>query len=617
MPLDGATGSDTAYYERAGASLLAKEPAIAPLFANRLQPDAAWLEYFDHLEARLGQLRNWRLSWWRHWSLLAQYILPRRYHWLVSANVTTRGQLINQAILDSTSTMAMRTCAAGMMSGLTSPNRPWFRLKSAIAGFEPDHAAQVWFDEVTERLRFIHAESNFYDSLAQMYQDLVTFGTAPVIDYEDEEDVIRCYNPCAGEYFLASSSAFREESFYREFTLTTAQTVEMFGLDNCPSEVREQWMQKGGALEQERVIAHAIEPNFPIRGKSNQSLALLSGNWTWREVYWVRGVAGEKPLSKRGFNEQPFVAPRWDTTSNDAYGRSPGMDALPDCMQLMTMTKREGEAIEKQVRPPMLAHVNMKNQPSSILPGAITYSATMAAGEGMRPMFEVQPNLADFAKSKTEVQNRIKTAFFNDLFMMISQLDTVRTATEIDARREEKLILLGPVIERIQNEGLSPRIRRQFSIMARKRLLPPLPDSLRGVPIQIEYISMLAMAQRASATTGIERLLATAGAMAEKQLAAGMPAEVLDNLDDDEIIRDYSDLLGNNAKYLRDKDAIAQIRQQRTQQSQVQQAAATGMNAVSAAQGLSNVDVGGGQNAMQAILGTPGGGAGGAPAGQA
>ncbi len=601
MPLDSAPDG-SAYYEKAGATLLSKQPAIAPLFENRLQPDNEWMDYFTHVEARLAMLRNWRLSWWRHWGLLAQYILPRRYRHLVTANTMSRGLMINQAILDSTPTMAMRTCAAGMMSGLTSPNRPWFRLKSAIAGFEPDRAAQMWFDEVTDRMRFIHAESNFYDSLAQMYQDLVTFGTAPVIDYEDDEDVIRCYNPCAGEYYLAASSAFREESFYREFTLTTAQTVEMFGLENCPAEVREQWMVKGGSLEQERVIAHAIEPNFPIQGRSNNSVSILKGDWTWRELYWIRGVAGEKPLSKRGFNEQPFVAPRWDTVSNDAYGRSPGMDALPDCMQLMQMTAREAEALEKQVRPPMLAHVNMKNEPSSILPGNITYSPTMGAGEGMRPIFTVQPNLQDFAKSKLEVQTRINKAFFNDLFMMISQLDTVRTATEIDARREEKLILLGPVIERIQNEGLSPRIRRHFSIMARKRLLPPLPPSLQGVPIQIEYISMLAMAQRAAATTGIERTFAFAG-----NLAGGYPA-VLDVLDADEAVREMSDLLGVNAKVLQDKGEIDQVRAARAQKQQAAEAMQVTQAGVQGAQVLSKTPTGAGKSALDLMLQGSGGG---------
>jgi Bacteriophage head to tail connecting protein len=597
MPLDSASSSSQAYYERASATLLSREPATISLIETA-RPDSAWPDYFGVLEARLSSLRDFRISWWRHWSLLAAYILPRRYKYLVSANITSRGQMLNQNILDSTPTLAMRTCASGMMSGLTSPNRPWFRLKSAIAGFEPDRAAQMWFDDVTERMRFVHSESNFYDSLAQMYQDLVTFGTAPVIDYEDEEDVIRCYNPCAGEYYLAVSPAFREESFYREFTLTTAQTVEMFGLENCPGEVRSQWMTKGGSLEQERVIAHAIEPNFAIQGRNQREVRLLPETWTWREVYWIRGVAGERPLSKRGFNEQPFVAPRWDTTSNDAYGRSPGMDALPDCMQLMTMTKREAEAIEKQVRPPMLAHVNMKNEPSSILPGNITYSPTMGPGEGIRPIFTVQPNLAEFAKSKTEIQNRIKQAFFNDLFLMISQLDTVRTATEIDARREEKLILLGPVIERIQNEGLSPRIRRQFSIMARKRLLPPLPRSLQGVPIQIEYVSMLAMAQRATATTGLERAFAFAGNL------AGSYPQVLDVFNPDEAAREYADLLGTSPKILQDSAVIEKIRANRAQQQQQQQAMATTAAGVQGAQVLSQTPVGAGQTALSKILGT-------------
>jgi hypothetical protein len=589
-----------AFYETSGGSVLHEVSPFAPREIQR--PDPMWGDLSSHLEERLSMLRNWRLSWWQHWALLAKFILPRRYHWLITANTMTRGNQLNQEIVDATGTLAMRTCAAGMMSGLTSPNRPWFRLRSAIPNFEPDRAAQMWFEDVAERLRFIHAESNFYDSLAQMYEDLVTFGTSPVIDYEDEEDIIRCYNPCAGEYFLGVGFDFRHEVFYREFTLTVSQIVEMFGIDRVGPDIASMWQTKGGSLEQERVIAHAIEPNFPIVGRGNREVAPLNG-WPWREAYWLRGSPGNNPLSLRGFHEMPFTAPRWSTVSNDAYGRSPCMDGLPDIMQLQTETKRKAEAIEKHVRPPMLASVSLKNEPSSILPGHITYVPTMGPGEGMRPVYEVQPDLAAMAADIAQIQQRIQVHLYNDLFKMISSLDSVerRTATEIDARREEKLVLLGPVIERLQNEGLSPRIRRHIAIMARKGLLPPMPPSLRGHPIEIEYVSMLAIAQRAAATAGIERWVAFTG-----NLAAADPTSLsppTDNIDKDATSRYYSELMGVPPKLVTDPRVLAQIRDGRAKQAQAAQMAQTAQAGVQGAQVLSQTDVGGGANALQAMLG--------------
>lgn len=594
MPLDDAT----AFYEHSGPSVLAQQAALAP----RRDPPAPplwWGDLFSHIEGRLGSLRNWRLSWWQHWALLAKFILPRRYHWLITANTMTRGLQLNQEIADSTGTLAMRTCAAGMMSGLTSPNRPWFRLRVAVPNFTPDKAAQVWLEEVAERIRFVQAESNFYDSLAQMYEDLVTFGTAPVIDYEDEEDIIRCYNPCAGEYFLGAGSSFRDEVFYREFTLTITQIVEMFGLENVPREIAELWATKGGSIDQERIVAHAIEPNFPIRGRNNTSLRPIPAEWEWREVYWLRGVQNDRPLSIRGFHDKPFVAPRWATVSNDPYGRSPGMDALPDIMQLQIETKRKAEGIEKWVRPPMLASATLRNDVSSILPGHVTYVQTMGPGEGMRPIYEVQPNLQPLLEDIAQVQARIRVCFFNDLFKMLADLPAVerRTAEEVAGLREEKLVLLGPVIERLQNEGLSPRIKRQFAIMQRRGLLPPIPPSLHGIPVQIEYVSMLALAQRAAATAGIERTYAFAGS-----IAAAKP-EVLDNFDEDETINYYSELMGVPPKLMRSPQQVAQIRQNRAQQQQAAAMAQLTQAGVQGAQTLSQTDVGGGQNALSSMLG--------------
>src|SRR5581483_1846420 len=101
MPLDqGLAQSDS-------PTLLAQQPPELPSLDER-GPDPKWVRIFAHLEARLGQLRNWRYSWWAYWSVIAQYILPRRYHWLVVANRMNKGNPINDTIVDSTATQAMQ-----------------------------------------------------------------------------------------------------------------------------------------------------------------------------------------------------------------------------------------------------------------------------------------------------------------------------------------------------------------------------------------------------------------------------------------------------------------------------------------------------------------------------
>ncbi len=587
-------------YESAGPAQLAAQPAVA----KKKQPLASteWLQLQQHQEARLSMLRAWRFSWAQHWSLLETYILPRRGIFInvsqPTPNTMVRGLAINQAIIDPTGTQAMRICASGMMSGLMSPGRPWFKLKPALADRESvSKAVQMWFEEVEDRMYQVMARSNFYDAGAQMFEDLVTFGTAPEIIYEDERDVIRCYNPCPGEYFLASSNAFRVESFYRQFVMTISQIVEMFGLENCPPDVQGMWRTKGSSLEVERLIAHSVEPNFPISTTGDNNVGVVKGDFTWREVYWVWGFAADRPLSMRGFKDAPHVCPRWAVTSNDAYGRSPAMDALPDIMQLQVETARKAEAIEKMVRPPMLASIQLKNEPSSILPGHVTYVTDLGPEKGMRPTYEVNPQIGEMMNDLKEIQIRIKTGFFNDLFLMLSEATKDMTAYEVAQRQQEKLQVLGPVVERFQNEFASPAIKRVFRIMERKRLLPPLPAELVGVPLGIEYVSMMALAQRAASTAAMERYAQIAG-----NLGAVYP-EARASLNPTEFMQEYADVLGVSKRITNSPDQVRDIVQREQQAMQAQQQGADAMAAVEGAKTLSDTHVGGGVNALQAILG--------------
>lgn len=605
-----ADGSDRATYEISGPSFLAQQPA----YPVKLQPLASWQVIENHLQTRMTNMQNWRITWWQHWALLAVYILPRRYHWLITPNSMTRGLPINGQIVDPTGTQSMRVAASGLMSGLTSPSRPWFKLKPQSQSIEIDYEMQLWFDEVESRMYQVMSASNFYDSMAQMYEDLVVFGTAPLIIYEDAKDVIRSYNPCAGEYFLATSSTLRVESLYRKFTFTVAQIVEMFGLANCPPTVQEMWREKGARLESEYIIAHAIEPNFALTDDKGGETPVLRGDFVYREVYWVWGQHAVAPLSIRGFRNSPFIAPRWAVTSNDPYGRSPAMDALPDIMQLQVQTARKAEAIEKQVRPPMLASVELKNQPSSILPGAVTYVTNLGAENGMRPTYTVKPDLQYMTADLIAIQDRIRRGFFNDLFLMISASTKEMTAYEVAQKQQEKLQVLGPVIERVQAEGLSPAIKRIFNVMWRRGLFPQPPEALRRSGLQIEYISMLALAQRAAATAGMERYATMVASFGATDPAA------FDMIDADVYLRTYGDMLTIPHKIIPAPEAVDDKRKARAKAQAdaqaAQQAAELAQMGVSGAKVLSDTDVGGGQNALTAMLGTggvPAGGRVGAP----
>jgi hypothetical protein len=632
--LDGKAGfaAGEATADAAAAQRARRAAALAPL--KLPVPDKDDIARIRRaVDARLQSLDTQRYSWWSHWAELARYILPRRYRYLITPGQFSRGSPINSSIIDSTGTVAARTLANGMMSGITSPSRPWFRLTVPDQEVAQDEEVKLWLDETMRRMQRVLAGSNYYTAKATQYHDLVVFGTAPMIIYDDPQTTIRCYNPCAGEYYCAEGARFSVDTLYRKFTMTVGQLVEEFGLEACSETVQNLWRGAGAdgaggaSRDHEIVVCHAIEPNpayVEAAGVARPGVELGGpdapepAGFKFREIYWEQGSRHDSCLELRGYADQPFSCPRWDVSGNDAYGRSPAMDALGDIKQLQVETKRKAQAIDKYVNPPMLADVGMKNEPASLLPGAVTYVPQINNGVGFRPVFQVAPPIGELREDIREVQARIMKVFFNDLFMMMAQLDleapnAQRTATEINARREEQLIQLGPVLERNETEGLGPDIQRIYRIMADRGMLPAMPQVLAADPaIKIEYVSMLAEAQRAAATTAIEQLWRFAGGM------MGVAPQIIDNLNPDESIVEYADFLRVSPKLLNSPQIVQQQRAQRAQQqaqaeqAQAAQAALQGGQAmVDGAHTLSQTEIGGGQNALQAMLQGLQGGAGG------
>lgn len=556
----------------------------------------------DACQQRMETMRGYRIPWWSYWSALAEMYFPQKYRFFVVQNSYARGTPLNQAIVDETGLLAARTLATGMLSGLTSPTKQWFRL--GIAGLDdiPEGPVKNWLAECTDRMHMVYQGSNFYDMMGLGHHQNVVFGTACLIQYEDPKDVVRFYNPVCGEYFLGLDNRLAVDTLYREYTYTASEAAKEFGLDALSDSTR-RLAKTAASLDTEIVIGHAIEPNLTIyEGGETECPYVVPKSFPYREVYWEKGGAGggtqqhAHPLRVAGFKECPFVAFRWDVTSNDPYGRSPGMDALPAVRQLQIEQRRKAEAIDKMVRPPMVASVSMKNEPMDTLPGGVSFVADPAAS-GFKPAYTVNPNIGELKEDLLEVQNRVKAIFYNPLFTGISDMDKVQTATWVDNVREEKLVLIGPVIERVENEGLDQVIDRTFRIMQRRGLLPDPPPEIAGAPISIQYISLLAEAQRAASTTAIERIAQFTGGL------VGVKPDVIDNLNWDMMVQEYGDQLNVDPEVFNSAKQVAAIRAARDQQMQAQAAMQVGAAAASGAKVLSETNVGGGQNALAAILG--------------
>ena len=541
--------------------------------------------------SRLAALKSERSSWDNHWLQIAQYQFPRAGRFLTAD--TNEGKKKHQNVYDSTAIFSVRTLAAGMMSGVTSPARPWFRLGLAdkdLAEFQP---VKQWLHDVAEKMRAVFAASNTYNALHSCYEELGAFGTWADVVLPDFDNVIHHYPMTVGEYYLAHDARGLVDTMYREMKMTVGQMVQQFGKAKCSTAVRN--LYDRGAYDVWVDVIHAIEPRRNREyGKKDAK------NMPWSSCYFEPGKEGDKAyLSESGFKRFPVLAPRWTVTGNDIYGRSPGMEALGDTKQLQFEQQRKAQAIEYQVNPPLQVPTAYKDVAQNRLPGGVMYVDAMSPGGGVRSAFEVNLRLDYLMASIDDTRNRIRQAYYADLFLMLaSQPANGRmTATEVAERHEEKLLMLGPVLERLHNELLSPLVDLTFERCLEAGILPPAPEEIQGANLEIEFISVLAQAQRAVAVNGMERLLTTA-----VNLAPVKP-EILDKVNFDQVIDDMANAFGvNPAVIVSDEDAAA-ARQARAQAQQAQAAAATAPQVVESAKTAGEIDVDGLRDVLGALQG--------------
>lgn len=553
----------------------------------------------EHFERRRGALELERSSFISHWKECAEYIAPRRGRF--ERTDRNRGEKQNKKIVNSVGSMALKTLSSGMMAGITSPARPWFRLSTHDRSKMEASEVRIWLSDVEALMREIFASSNLYEVLPILYRELGLFGTSAMSVVEDFDDVIRCYHHPVGEYSIGINDRYDVDTFYRVIDMSVGQIVQRWGLDAVSSDTMQLW--KEGNVDAWRPIVHCIEAN------DDRNLMLTdSKNKAYRSVYYEMGkthasATGEL-LSEQGFDEFPVMVPRWELTGGDIYGTDcPGMTALGDIRALQIEEKRKAQAIDKLASPPLKGPSSLRNIPVNSLPGGLTLYDNDQAREGLQPIYQVNPRIQELMADIQQVEHRINRAFYADLFLMIANSDRRQvTAREIDAKQEEKLLGLGPVLERVNNSLLDPLISRTFAIMARADILPPIPDALQDMPLKVEYISIMAMAQRAIGTGAIERT-----SMFVSQLAQADPS-VVDKIDLDQAIDEYTSMVGVDPRIVRDDEVVAEIRAQRQQMQQMQQMAEMAKTASEAGRNMSQTPItneaeGAERNALQGAMG--------------
>lgn len=532
---------------------------------------------------RLGALDTEFATWWPHYQELSAFYLPRAGRFFVQDR--NRGERRNQSIYDSTGTRALRILAAGIMSGATSPARPWFRYATSDAAMMKSQNVRVWCNQATQKGLDILQRSNAYRALHNSYEELGIFGTHLLVKQNDFNSVINLYPSTAGEYRLMKNSKGDIEGFYRKWQMQVNAMVDPvngFGYENCSNEVQQ--LYDRGTIDAWITVVQVCEPRYD-RDPTKKD----AKNMAWKSLYFELSDGDPKFLRESGFKSFPGLAPRWGIFGGDVYGStSPGMEALGDVKQLQHEQLRKAQGIDYMTKPPLQLPNSMKGREHETLPGGTAYYDQATPNGGIRAQFQVQLDLNHLLQDIQDVRQRIQDAFYTDLFRMFpadSANETRMTATEVAERHEEKLVQLGPVIERLHNELFAPLVEYVFERMIETGILPPPPPELQGQELNIEFISMLAQAQKAVTTNSVDRFVVSMGTLVQmgKQ-------DVLDKFDSDKWADIYSDALGVDPELIIPDSKVALVRKQRAQVQQQQMQAEQAQAASQTAKNLGQVN---------------------------
>ena len=509
---------------------------------------------FDYIRKRLDKLEADRGTWESHWQEILDYVMPRK------AEITflrSRGEKRTEVLFDSTAITANNLLAASLQGTLTSPSLPWFSLKLRDDDANKIRDIQIWLEDTARRMYAVFNESNFNTEVHEMYLDLCSVGTSAIFVEEANEGFLQGglhFNTLhIAEYFIQENSTGRVDTLYRKYKMTARQAVQEFGEDNVGTKIKEAVKAKP---DTQFNFIHAVEPTSDyersVGMKAKTKLPFHSCHVCFEDKMVVR---------TGGYNEFPYLVPRWSKATGEIFGRSPSYNALPDIKTLNKAVEIGLKAWAKAIDPPLLVTDDGVIGRVRMTPGGIT---VVRSDTAIKPL-QIGSNWQMTDLKENQLRTAIRQAYYSDQLQL--QEGPQMTATEVQVRYELMQRLLGPTLGRFQTEFLNPLIERVFGIMLRSDALTPRPSEMEGMNMDIEYVGPLARSQRMEEAIAVERLYQLAMQVVQ------VDPTVMDVIDHEQAIRMRATLLGVPKTVLRGEDEVAEIREQRAaaqQQAQEQ-----------------------------------------------
>ena len=494
------------------------------------------------LKDNLSRLMEKRSNWESHWQEVADLMLPRK------AEITkerAKGDKRHTQIFDATAVHALELLAASLHGMLTSSANRWFSLRFKETQLNESDEAKEWLEDSTQRMYDVISKSNFQQEIFECYHDLIAFGTSCLMIEEDQEDVLNFSARHIKEIYIQENKKGYVDTLYRRFKMPAQAAVSKFGFENVSRDIQN--IANKNPFDDIDLV-HVVRPRAEYDPNKKDKK-----NMPYQSVYFEYGSG--HIISIGGFLEHPYVIPRYLKASTEQYGRSPGMNALPDVKVLNKMVENSLKAAAKQIDPPLLIPDDGMLAPIRMSPGSINYYRS-GSRDRIEPL-NINANNTTTINNENQRRDAINKMFHIDQLVVTENRNM--TATEVIQRQEEKMRILGPVLGRLQSELLSPLITRVFNILLRNGLFLQSPDILQQQELKIEFVSPMALAQRGQELQSLMRGLEIFGSLAQT-----MP--VMDYIDENGLVKNIIDILGLPAKVIKSDAEVEQIRADRAEQ---------------------------------------------------
>jgi len=500
----------------------------------------------DNMKAivsRFEYLESQRANWDSHYQELADYMLPRKAD---IVRKRARGEKRMELIFDGTALQSVDLLASSLHGMLTSGATPWFHLTLKDDELGRDEEVQAWLEDTSSRMMRAITMSNFETEVHEMYVDLVVFGTGCMF-VEMDKTSMRFSTRHISEFYVAEDQYGIVDTVFRKYVLPARQAVQRFGIENVSTFIQKRFEKKP---DEEVTVLHCVMPR-----KERDPTKQDNKNMPFASMYIC--METKMVMQESGFQEFPYVVPRFLKATGEVMGRSPAMVALPDVKMLNLMSKTIIQAAQKLIDPPLLVPDDGFLLPVRTQPGGLNFFRS-GTRDTITPL-NTGANIPIGLNMEEQRRTAIRSAFYVD--QLLTGGSPNMTATEVVQRQEERMRVIGPVLGRLMNEMLRPMIDRVFALMLRADMLAPPPEILQGLDVDVEYVSPLARAQKSSSLNSTMKAL-------EILLPLAQALPVADHINADGLVNHIMDSLGVPKKVVKPQSEVDAGREEQAAQQQ-------------------------------------------------